>query len=242
MKSIVVQPNGSILVGGDFTAVGAVDRMDVRSHIARLSAATGLADSFDPSANGNVSAIALQADGRILVGGEFTTIAGVARNRIARLNASGTLDTAFNPNANGLVTSIVVQADGRIIVAGSFTNIGGQARNRIARLDPITGAADSFNPNANNTVLALALQDDGKVLAGGIFSGAGSISGQMRQSFARLSNETAALPTLQVSPSTVTFVSEGSSPQVTRVLFEDSGDGVDYNFLGYGLPSAMPGR
>ncbi len=234
VNSIVVQPNGSILVGGDFTIIGAVDRTDRRNHIARLSSATGLADSFNPNANGNVTAIALQNDGGILVGGEFTAVAGQTRNRIARLGAFGTLDTAFNPNANGLVSSILVQADGRIVVAGEFTNIGGQARNRIARLDPITGAADLFDPNANLTVSALALQDDGKILAGGLFNG---IGGKMRRSFARLSNDIAALATLLVSRTTVTFLPGGSSPQVTRVLFENSADGVNYNFLGYGTLS-----
>lgn len=40
------------------------------------------------------------ADGKTLLGGEFTTISGQIRKRIARLNPDGTLDTAFDPNAN----------------------------------------------------------------------------------------------------------------------------------------------
>ena len=94
----------------------------------------------------------MQPDGKILIGGNFTTVLGVARNNIARLNTDGTLDTAFNPNANGGVFSIAVQADGKILAGGDFTSIGGQTRNRIARLDATTGLADSFNPNANDTV------------------------------------------------------------------------------------------
>src|SRR5438105_4383909 len=81
-------------------------------------------DGFDPNANGNVSSIAVQADGKILIGGDFTTVLGVARNRIARLNPDGTLD-AFNPNANGGVNAIAVQADGKILAGGNFTTIGG---------------------------------------------------------------------------------------------------------------------
>ena len=96
----------------------------------------------------------MQPDGKILIGGSFSTVLGVTRNNIARLNTDGTLDTAFNPNANGAVYSIAVQADGKILVGGNFMgdSIGGQTRNRIARLDPTTGSADSFNPNANSTV------------------------------------------------------------------------------------------
>ena len=117
-------------------------------------------DGFDPNANGAVRVVVVQPDGKILIGGDFTTLApnggaAVTRNRIARLNPDGTLDTAFNPNANDTVRAIAVQADGKILAGGSFSganSIGGQARNRIARLDATTGLADSFNPNANNTV------------------------------------------------------------------------------------------
>ena len=61
-------------------------------------------DGFDPNANGNVLVVVVQPDGKILLGGDFTTLSpnggvAVTRNRIARLNPDGTLDTAFNPNA-----------------------------------------------------------------------------------------------------------------------------------------------
>src|SRR5438552_1696577 len=100
-------------------------------------------DGFDPNADGLVRVVVVQPDGKILIGGDFTTVLGVARSRIARLNPDGTLDTAFNPNANGHVYSIVVQADGKILAGGPFTSIGGQTRFHIARLDATTGLADS---------------------------------------------------------------------------------------------------
>ena len=104
-------------------------------------------DGFDPNANGVINVVVVQPDGKILLGGTFTTLspnggAAVTRNRIARLNPDGTVDTAFDPNANGQVYSIALQADGKILVGGHFNganSIGGQARNRIARLDPTTG-------------------------------------------------------------------------------------------------------
>jgi Domain of unknown function (DUF5122) beta-propeller len=70
-------------------------------------------DGFDPNANGAVRVVVVQPDGKILIGGEFTTLSPigggiVTRNYIARLNPSGTLDLAFNPNANGPVESIAV--------------------------------------------------------------------------------------------------------------------------------------
>src|SRR5206468_1090687 len=125
-----------------------------RNYIARLDATTGLADSFNPNANADVYTIAVQADGKILVGGSFSranSIGGQTRNYIARLDPTTGLADSFNPNAvndTGTVDSIAVQLDGELLVCGGANSIGGQTRNFIARLDPTTGLADSFNPNA----------------------------------------------------------------------------------------------
>src|SRR5256885_8056388 len=108
-------------------------------------------DGFDPNANGAVFAVVVQPDGKILFGGDFTTLSpngggAVTRNNIARLNPDGTLDTAFDPNANGGVRSIAVQADGKILVGGGFngaSSIGGQTRRFIAPLDAPTALASS---------------------------------------------------------------------------------------------------
>src|SRR5438093_11199815 len=86
-------------------------------------------DGFDPNADGVVFAVVVQPDGKILIGGTFTTLspnggAAVTRNRIARLNPDGTLDTSFNPSADNPVLSIAVQADGKILASGGFTSIG----------------------------------------------------------------------------------------------------------------------
>ena len=98
-------------------------------------------DGFDPNANGSIQVVVVQPDGKILIGGLFTTLspnggAPVTRNNIARLNPDGTLDTAFDPNANDSVYTIAVQADGKILAGGLFNgtnSIGGQTRNFIAR-------------------------------------------------------------------------------------------------------------
>jgi hypothetical protein len=92
-----------------------------------------LVDSFDPNAINDVRAFALQADGKILVGGFFTSMGGQTRNRIALLNPDGSLDANFDPNANFFVEAVPVQADGKILVGGLFSSIGGQTRNGIAQ-------------------------------------------------------------------------------------------------------------
>src|SRR5947207_652586 len=175
--SIAVQADGKILAGGDFNGANSIGGQ-TRNRIARLDAMTGLADSFNPNANGTVRSIAVQPDGKILVGGQFfgaNSIGGQTRNRIVRLDATTGLADSFDPNANDVVFSIVVQANGKILAGGGFISIGGQTRNRMTRLNATTGLADSFDPNANSDVLAIAVQADGKILAGGDFT---SIGGQ----------------------------------------------------------------
>ena len=191
-----------------------------------------MADSFNPNANDAVYSIAVQADGKILAGGAFTSIGGQTRNRIARLDATTGLADSFDPNANAECL-FNRGAGGRQDFGGRrfHARIGGQTRNRIARLDATTGLADSFDPNANSHVYSIAVQADGKILAGGNFT---SIGGQTRSLFARLSNDTAALQNLAVTQTTITWTRGGSSPQFTRVTFESSTDNVNYTPLGNG--------
>src|SRR6266508_3990479 len=113
VRVIVIQPDGKILAGGEFNGPDSIGGQ-TRNFIARLDGTTGLADSFDPNADSEVDSIALQADGKILAGGLFSTIGAQSRNRIARLDPATGLADSFDPNANGIVHSIAVQADGRI--------------------------------------------------------------------------------------------------------------------------------
>ena len=190
-RVVVVQPNGKILIGGDFTTLSPNGGAPVtRNHIARLNPDGTPDTGFDPNADNSVYAIALQADGKILVGGAFGNIGGQTRNRIARLDAATGLVDSFDPNGNGFVDTIAIQADGKILVGGGLQNIGGQARNYIARLDPTTGLADSFDPHSNNLVLSIVVQADGKILAGGAFAGDNSIGGQTRNHIVRLDPNT----------------------------------------------------
>src|SRR5437016_7240447 len=92
VRVVVVQPDGKILIGGDFTALSPNGGAAVtRHHIARLNTDGTLDTAFDPNANGEVASIAVQADGKILAGGEFTRIGGQTRNHIARLQTDGGL-------------------------------------------------------------------------------------------------------------------------------------------------------
>ena len=199
----------------------------------RASLAQSADDGFDPGANFVVTALAVQANGKIVVGGFFTILGGQTRNRIARLNPDGSLDAAFNPAADDTVTALAVQADGKIVVGGAFTTLGGQTRNFIARLNPDGSLDAAFNPGANLAVTTLAVQADGKIVVGGIFT---TLGGQTRNRIGRLSSDTAALQNLTIASdgASVTWARSSASPEVWRVTFESSTDGVTYTPLGAG--------
>src|SRR5204862_342447 len=196
IHAVVVQPDGKILIGGEFTTLSPNGGAAVtRNYIARLNPDGTLDPAFDPNANDVVYSIAVQADGKILAGGAFRRNdgkGGQTRNRIARLDPTTGAADSFDPNADSVVLSIAVQADGKILAGGFFSSIGGQTRNYIARLDATTGAADSFDPNADSIVYSIAVQADGKILAGGAFFGENSIGGQTRNRIARLDPTTGA--------------------------------------------------
>lgn len=174
--AVAVQPDGKILIGGDFTSVspngGAVV---MRNRIARLNTDGTLDTGFDPSADQLVATIAVQSDGKILIGGIFTSVGGQTRNNIARLDATTGAPDSFDPNANSDVYTIAVQADNKILIGGAFTTLlpnGGAAvpRMGIARLET-SGAVDSaFDPRANNSVFSIAVQTDSRILIGGAFN------------------------------------------------------------------------
>jgi uncharacterized delta-60 repeat protein len=191
---IVVQPDGKVLIGGGFTRMNGVSR----NGIARLNSDGSLDTSFDPGSGISddsdwpepwLSAVALQPDGKVLIGGNFTHVNGMSRNGIARLNSDGSLDQSFNASArHGAPASIVVQPDGKVLIGGVFTEVNGVSRNRIARLNGDGSLDTSFDPGsgASFTVLSVVLQDDGRVLIGGFF---GEVNGMSRNSIARLNGD-----------------------------------------------------
>ena len=175
INSTALQPDGKILVGGSFTTFNGI----TVNRIVRLNADgtrdTGFATGT--GANDGVRSVAIQPDGKIIIGGNFTTFNGVTANRIARLNADGTLDTDFNSNLGAgisanLVLSTAIQSDGKIIIGGSFLTFNGVTVNRIVRLNTDGTRDTSFatGTGASGTILAFALQPDGKILVGGQFS------------------------------------------------------------------------
>src|SRR5690606_35325661 len=90
---------------------------------------------FAPQVNGDVNAVIVAPGGRILIGGEFSTVNGQSRGGLARLHADGSLDAGFLPPVfSGRVDALGLTPDGGILVGGDFETVGGPTRWHLVRL------------------------------------------------------------------------------------------------------------
>jgi uncharacterized delta-60 repeat protein len=180
VNAIAVQTDGKILIGGEFSKVNGT----ARNGIARLNTDGSLDTTFAASSLAYVNAsgvslapsvqtLAIQADGKVLISGLFTTINGSTRNYLARLNTDGSLDTGFSSSLDNLAYSILVQSDGKIVLGGGFTVVNGLSHPFAVRLFSAGSIDGGFAPNPAalpGLVYSLALQSDGKILVGGAYT------------------------------------------------------------------------
>ncbi|WP_367874803.1 Calx-beta domain-containing protein [Luteolibacter sp. Populi] len=197
VNDIARQPDGKILVVGDFDHMMGV----ARNKVARLNADGTIDPGFDPGAgpDGAVYAVLVQPDGKVLIGGGFTSYAGSAREYVARLNADGSLDSSFTgPNFGSTggwqVLALALQADGKLLIGGDIYFSGSSFKSGICRvttsgaLDPafdgVTHGAHLLDdPGSPYGVRSIAVQLDGKILIAGSFTAFNSVA---RGGFARL--------------------------------------------------------
>jgi uncharacterized delta-60 repeat protein len=184
--AMALQPNGELLIGGAFTAV---DGSFSRVRLARLFSDGTLDSTFFASGSGvsgNVWALAVETDGRIVIGGDFSAINGTPRNRIARLNSNGTVDGSFLPTntINSTVYALAVQTNNAVVIGGIFGQ--GNFPSYNARLNADGSTDTSFSSYPNGMVYAVAVQADGRILIGGIFT---SVNGANRYRIARLNSD-----------------------------------------------------
>jgi len=216
VNALAPEPDGQVV----YATIGGVFRRNANG-----TADAGFDDGTGPG-GGQVRAIAVQTDGRIIVAGQFTTFNGAPRSRIARLNSDGSLDASFLPGLafNNTIWSIALTTTGQVIVAGAFTNTGYAF---VARLNNDGSLDAGFVPPAGitgviNDVVALA---NGQVLIGGSFDGIGF------GDLARLNSN----GTWDQTFATTYFI--GSDPVRKLIPYSDGRCLVVGDFLNYGSES-----
>ncbi|MGL5020079.1 MAG: fibronectin type III domain-containing protein, partial [Luteolibacter sp.] len=184
--SIAIQADGGIVIGGYFNRVN----QTLRGNVARLNSNGSVDGTFDPGtgANSSVKSVALDSQGRIVVGGDFTQVNGIPAGRIARLLTNGSVDPTFSadPGAGGSVEDLAVLAGDRIIIVGGFTTYNETPRNRIAQLNENGSLDPNFgSPAGSMQIRDLVVQPDGRSIIAGSFTQIGGIA---RRSIARLTD------------------------------------------------------
>jgi uncharacterized delta-60 repeat protein len=177
--AVAVQSDGKIVCAGRFDSFNGT----TVNHIVRLNSDgtrdTTFTTNTGTACNSDVFAISVQSDGKIIIGGFFTTFNGTTVNRIVRLNSDGTRDTTFTTNTGTAFTfqvlSIAIQSDGKIVCGGLFDEFNGASSNRIARLNADGTRDTAFTTSTGsgffaNNVRSIAIQSDGKIVCGGDFT------------------------------------------------------------------------
>ena len=197
INSIIEQPDGKILIGGNFNSFNG----NTRNFLIRLNSDgtedTSFYGNLGTGFNARIFSVHLQSDGKILVGGQFTSFNGNTRNRLIRLNSDGTEDSSFYTNLGTAfpgffigVNAIREQSDGKIIVGGNFSSFNSLSRQRLIRLNP-DGTEDTFfysnlsslGSAFNSSISGISIQTDGKIIITGTFT---SLNTSTRYGISRL--------------------------------------------------------
>jgi len=178
LRTLIIQDNGKILMGGEFTTYQGV----TRNYLLKTNSDATIDYTFDVGTafSGNVGAFTTvlamveQTDGKFVIGGDFTSYDGNTSSAIVRINSDGSYDDTFNVGAgfNNRVYSLSYSPDGKILVVGDFTSYSGTTVNRIVRLDS-DGSIDStfdIGTGFNDAARRIYIQTNGKYLVGGAFT------------------------------------------------------------------------
>jgi uncharacterized delta-60 repeat protein len=181
-------PDGKIIFVGIFTSYSGIPF----NRIVRINSDASVDDTFNIGTgfNNGAAIVSIQPDGKILVGGGFTSYNGTPANKIIRLNSDGTVDGTFNIGTGFDLTvwAIEVQSDGKILVGGDFTQYNGNSHPHLIRLNSNGSVDNTFDlgTGLNDTVYDIVLQNDGKTIILGDFT---TVDGNSHVRIVRLNDD-----------------------------------------------------
>jgi uncharacterized delta-60 repeat protein len=181
-------PDGKIIFVGVFTSYSGIPF----NRIVRINSDASVDDTFNIGTgfNNGAAIVSIQPDGKILVGGGFTSYNGTPANKIIRLNSDGTVDGTFNIGTGFDLTvwAIEFQSDGKILVGGNFTQYNGNSHPHLIRLNSNGSVDNTFDlgTGLNDTVYDIVLQNDGKTIILGDFT---TVDGNSHVRIVRLNDD-----------------------------------------------------
>lgn len=198
VSMVLLRPgDAKMFLGGNFSAYDGA----LASNLALANADGSVDDNYSEQAGGtglgpHIYAVGIQADGKIVVAGLFSSFNGASHYNLVRLNPDATIDLSFNPSVGTArsVRALLIEPDGKIVIAGTFSGVNGVARGRVARLNADGTLDTSFDPGtgANGTAInALARDSAGNIYVGGSFT---TFNGAPRLRVAKLSSSGALDP------------------------------------------------
>ena len=187
-EAAVEDSSGRIIFGGLFTSYSGQSF----NRIVRVNSDVSIDNTFNIGTGFNdaVYDIELQADGKIMVGGFFSSYSGASNGKIIRLNTNGSIDNTFSAGTgfNNTVWVIKVQTNGKILVGGNYTQYNGNPKSNLIRLNSDGSVDNSFNTGLglNGQVFDIILQSDGKKIILGDFT---TVNGNSHVRIVRLNDD-----------------------------------------------------
>ena len=213
VNALAIDRQGRIYVGGRFTRAGEVSANRVARFDPQANSWSALGTGANNGISGDetsfpgpsVSALAVDEQGRVYVGGDFTQAGGVSARSVARFDPATNSWSAlgagvsFSLGSGGEVNALAIDGQGRVYVGGRFTRAGGVSANNVARFDPQANSWSALGTGANNgvsgSVNALAVDGQGLVYVGGRFAQAVGVSASSVARFNPATNSWSALGT-----------------------------------------------
>jgi uncharacterized delta-60 repeat protein len=190
--AVAQQPNGKLIVTGDFHSLGSA----TANNVVRLETNGSRDASFSgtgagPSAWQINTALVRPSDGKVFLGGYFTNFGGEVRYNLAWANSDGSVNSSFAGLAGATeygpnVWALATQSDGKVVVTGLFTSFDGTPHNNVLRVNPDGTLDPSFDVQTDRSTRALLVQPDGKIVIAGNF---GEVNGVPMARIARLNSD-----------------------------------------------------
>ncbi|TDO98370.1 putative delta-60 repeat protein [Flavobacterium sp. 245] len=171
VQTLSLQSDQNLIVGGEYLNLNGIPS----PYLTRLTPDGTIDENFNTGSgfNGKIYASYIQPDGKILVGGSFTSYNGINAGRLIRLNPNGSIDTSFNTSigaTTGIIYDIAIQSDGKIIIGGSFTKYNNSTANYVARILTNGSLDASFVGSGASTIKNVKVLNNDKILLSGNFT------------------------------------------------------------------------